>query len=602
MSRAAEHEHHRAHFRDQAERLSRQGQRVSLGRLVTFLLAAILGAAAASQGSAALGAAAAASAALFVGLVVWHARVLQRAEGARVRADVHDRHLARMDGRWTELPNRTEAPPPYEHPYAADVDLLGPGSLWQRIDVTRTVPGERHLRRWLGAHADADTIAARQEAVRELATEHAWRRELEAAAAEAAEGDKLDPEPFVAFVTRRPLTERIRPLVPLLYALPVVTVGFVVAATAGLLAWRIPVLLLVVQALVSFGSGRVTQDALDLVSARRGYAEAFTRALLQMERADLQAPLLRALQQRLWVHGHPPSRYFRRLDRWAGFAELRHQFPLNIVANVMLLWDLHVLLRLETWAREVGEGLEGAFDALGEMEALASLATFADVDADATFPEITAPDTPFEAEALQHPLLPPDARVPNDVHLSGPGTALIVTGSNMAGKSTLLRAVGLNVASALAGGPVTARAMRVPVVRLRASMRVDDSLQRGASYFHAELTKLRLVVDDAEGHPPVMFLLDEMLRGTNARARHIGARSVLLHLLDRGATGLVATHDVALAELERAHPGRIGNAHFTDVIHDGEMVFDYRLREGVVQTSNALELLRRAGVEVHEPP
>jgi DNA mismatch repair ATPase MutS len=175
---------------------------------------------------------------------------------------------------------------------------------------------------------------------------------------------------------------------------------------------------------------------------------------------------------------------------------------------------------------------------------------------------------------------------------------LIVTGSNMAGKSTLLRALGINSALALAGGPVCAVSLSLPIVRLRASMRTQDSLQQGASYFHAELHKLRAVVDDAAEQPPILFLLDELLRGTNARARHLGARAVLLHLLDRGALGVVATHDVALSALEREQPARVRNLHFTDVVVDGEMRFDYRLREGVVKTSNALRLLAMAGIDV----
>jgi DNA mismatch repair ATPase MutS len=170
----------------------------------------------------------------------------------------------------------------------------------------------------------------------------------------------------------------------------------------------------------------------------------------------------------------------------------------------------------------------------------------------------------------------------------------------MAGKSTLLRALGLNVALALAGGPVCAQQMRVPRLRLRASMRVEDSLQEGASYFHAELSKLRRVVAGAELEPPLLFLLDELLRGTNAQARNVGARAVLVHLLARRATGVVATHDVALSRLEQEHPGKVRNVHFTDVVVDGEMRFDYRLRSGVVRTSNALRLLALAGIDVPE--
>lgn len=600
--RAADHDRRREAFLAEARGLEQRANRISLARLGAFLAAVVLLAAGASQGSTPLMAASGASGALFFALVLLHARVLQRAEGAQVRAAVHERHLGRMSGEWTDLPCEVTGPRPYEHPYAADIDLFGPGSLLQRIDVTHTAPGERHLVDWLGAPADAETIGARQLAVRELAPKVELRQELEATAAEAEGKDKLDPSPFVEFTQRRPLSDRLGPLVPVLYALPVGTLALWGLAFANVVPFAAAWGALAVQTLVVVLSSGETSNALDLVAARRGYAEAFQRALVQVERAELEAPLLRDLRERLSLDGQPPSRYFARLDRWAGFAELRHQFPLNIVANLLLLWDLHVLFRLEDWARDVGAGLDDAFEAFGAIEALASLATLLHLDPAATLPEVAPSTAPFEAEAIHHPLLPAEARVPNDVQLQGPGTALLVTGSNMAGKSTLLRAVGLNLALALAGGPVTARRMRAPLVRLRASMRADDSLQRGASYFQAELAKLRLVVDEAESEPPLFFLLDELLRGTNARARHLGARSVLLHLLDRGATGLVATHDVALAALEEERPGQVANVHFTDVMRDGEMIFDYRLRSGVVKTSNALELLRRAGIEVHEEP
>jgi DNA mismatch repair ATPase MutS len=211
------------------------------------------------------------------------------------------------------------------------------------------------------------------------------------------------------------------------------------------------------------------------------------------------------------------------------------------------------------------------------------------------------------AEGLCHPLLAPDQRVPNDLRLEGEKHALLITGSNMAGKSTLLRAVGASAVLALAGGYVSARAFSLPPLRIRASMRVADSLQRGASYFQAELARLRTVVEDAddEDAPPILFLLDELLRGTNAKARHKGARAVLLHLLARRGMGLVATHDIALSELEEelAHDAggmRVTNVHFTDVFEGGEMRFDYRLRPGVVRTSNALRLLKMAGIDVEE--
>lgn len=595
MNVAEEHERRRARWDTEVERLEARARALSLGRLLAFLAILIFGGAGISQDDPALLAAGGASLLAFAALILAHGKVLAAQAAAEARRAVHERHLRRLSGAWTELPAAGELPP--EHPYAVDVDLVGAGSLQQRIDVSRTRRGEEVLSAWLGAPAELATVAARQEAVRELAADLDFRAALEAYGDRARGGAKLDGSPFLAFTRREPFLLG-SPLVFVIHASPLVVLGLYLTDVAG---WLPPlgwVLALALQSLLALGLGRHPVDAFQLIAARRGYAEAFQRMLVHVEQAELKAPLLRTLQGRLAIGGKPPSRYMARLDRWAGLAEFHTQFPIHLVVNFATLWDLHVLLRLERWNAEVGQGLEDAFEALAELEALSSLATLLHQDPGATLPELVAEDTAFSAEALAHPLLPPDTRVPNDVALPEPSSVLIVTGSNMAGKSTLLRAVGLNLALTFAGGPVIARALRTSPVRLRASMRIDDSLQRGASYFHAELMKLRNVVEDAAGEPPVFFLLDELLRGTNARARHIGARAILRHLLDRGARGLAATHDVALAELERELPGRVANVHFTDVLRDGEMVFDYRLRPGVVRTSNALRLLSMAGIEV----
>ncbi len=383
-----------------------------------------------------------------------------------------------------------------------------------------------------------------------------------------------------------------------MFALPVVTVALAVLSAFDVVptwTWGLGVL---AQGSLFLWSSKEAIEAFDLISARRRFAEAYARLFETIETAELEAPLLAALKKRLESDGLSPSGQMRRLDRWAGLAELRTQILLHFPANVFLLWDLHVLRGLERWNESVGAHIADVFEAVGELEALASLATLANQDPAASYPTIAEDGAPFEAEGIAHPLLPVDTRVANDVALRGEGTALIVTGSNMAGKSTLLRAIGLNIALAHAGGPVIAEALSVPRVRLRASMRANDDLQRGASYFHAELEKLRGVVAEAEASPPVFFLLDELLRGTNAHARHLGARSVLTHLLERRATGVVATHDIALSELENERPEQVHNAHFTDVMKDGEMTFDYQLKPGVVKTSNALRLLKMAGIEV----
>ena len=594
-----------------------QSRRLSLARLIAFLATGVAVATAIAEHSALAWGLAALFAAGFVGAVIVHHIVHVMLDDARTVRDIHDRNLARIDGRWQELAARAGDPLPHSHPYAWDVDLVGPGSLLQRIDVTHTVHGEQTLLRWLGGPASNAEIAERQAAVRELAGLVRVRQQLEWAALRAADGDqphKLDGSAFLEFANLPSYFAAHPGLTPVIIALPLTTLTAFVLARLGLLpasAWLLP---FAAQVALLWASGRAAQRAFNLVAARQGSVRAFEHLLITIERAPFRSAKLRAIQQRLAASGTPPSVHLGRLAGWASAAELRQQFLFYILVAPITLWDLHVLRGLERWNAQVGKDMADWFAAIGELEALCALATLLACDASARMPLVsddggTAPALrggassqpgPLQATCLQHPLLPREVRVGNDVSLPGPGSALVVTGSNMAGKSTLLRALGLNVALALAGGPVCARSFRVPRVRLRASMRAEDSLQRGASYFHAELQKLRMVIEDAEQSPPVLFLLDELLRGTNQRARQVGARAVLLHLLQRSAMGLVATHDLGLSALEREQPERVHNVHFTDVAIDGEMRFDYALRPGVVRTSNALRLLAMAGVDV--PP
>lgn len=534
----------------------------------------------------------------FLVLVGMHLRVAQALEAATLRRDVHRRHLARMSREWLDFARSGEDFVDPHHPYAWDIDLLGEGSLKQRIDVSHSVRGEQCLMSWLCAPATAEEIEARQQAVAELAPRVEFRAELEAAARTASGEDKLDGSGFIEFTALPSLFEARRWLTPVVIGLPVLSALCLLLDLSGLwpnFAWAFSLL---AQLVLVFVFARPLRRAYNLATARRGSLEAFEAMLLLFEGTRFESELLLRLQARVSPEGKPPSKHLAGLRRWIGYADLRTQPLVHIFVNPLLLWDLNVLRGLERWNRRAGVHVVQWFEALGELEALASLACLLELDPSARLPEVLPSKEPLQAQDLVHPLLDAQTRVANDLALQGPSTALIVTGSNMAGKSTLLRAVGLNVALALAGGPVCASRMRVPRLRLRASMRVQDSLKEGASYFYAELNKLRMVVEDLESEPPVLFLLDELLRGTNARARHQGAKAVLLHLLARGATGLVATHDTALAALEAEHPQQLRNVHFTDTEVDGEMCFDYRLRPGIVQTSNALRLLAMAGIDV----
>ncbi len=597
--RVADHETRVRELSAQRARLERRANVISLFRLILFFAGAAALIASFKQAFPHALALAAAFAVAFLGAVAWHARVLARAHEAEVRIEIHSRHLRRIAGTWQELPSRGEGLLPADHPYASDVDLIGAGSLFQRIDVSQTSEGERALAAALSRPAAPELARARQRAVLELSAKPAFREQIEAlGAARQTRGQKLDHAPFMALFQMEPVFAARPWLKPLTFALLGMTASSLALVELGFAPRLVLWIVLAAQGTLLWTLRQPVHQALDMLTARIGFAQAYEEMLRTIEQEPFTAPHLTALQTELRHEQRSAAAHMARLARYEGFAQLRTQGPLYIVLNLLTLWDLLCLERVEHFVRAIGPRCEAWFRGVGEIELLCSLATLHHVDPDAIFPELAAPGAGLTAEGLVHPLLPAPTRVANDVELAGPGTALIVTGSNMAGKSTLLRALGLNAALALAGGPVCARTFALPEVRLRASMRVADSLQRGASYFHAELTRLRMVVADLDRGPPVLFLLDEVLRGTNAHARHQGARAVLLHLLGRGALGLVATHDVALATLEAELPGRVHNVHFTDVFEEGEMRFDYKLREGVVKTSNALRLLALAGIDV----
>jgi ABC-type hemin transport system ATPase subunit len=592
-----------AALRTRADELARANTRLSVGRLVTFLGAATSLATGVGQGSKTALSIGTGLLLLFAVLVIRHARLVEQYDRLLTLAEVHAQHRRRIAWHWPQLRMRPDLLAP-DHPYAWDLNVVGPGSLLQRVDVTRTTRGESLLAAWLAEPADPSVIEARQRAVAELAGQVELRCVVEAAGlrAQAARAqtrdEKLDPEPFVS-LGALPSVFCERPwLVPVVHVFPLFSVSVAALWAAGLASALVFAVPAVVSVALQSLTSRHAQRAFDLVAARGGLGEAFAEMLEAIEGANWESPLLRSLQDHARIDGKAPSVHIRMLARWTGFAELRQHFPLHLPANLFFLWDLQCLLRLERWSHRVGAHVDAWFDSLAIFEALSSLAVLVHQDPDAIFPEIAPPGSALCAEGLVHPLLPPAVRVANDVYLPEPGSALVITGSHMAGKSTLLRAVGLAACLAYAGGPVTARRVRLPLLRMRAVMRAADSLASGTSYFQAELARLQQVIDRADEQPPVLFLMDEPLSGTNASARRIGARAIVLHLLRRGAMGVVATHDVALSALESS--GRVRNAHFTDVLMDGEMRFDYRLRPGVVRSSNALRLLARLGIDV--PP
>jgi DNA mismatch repair ATPase MutS len=288
----------------------------------------------------------------------------------------------------------------------------------------------------------------------------------------------------------------------------------------------------------------------------------------------------------------------KRFERVVGWFDLRHNGMIHPFANVFLLWDAHCLLRLEAFQRDAGRNARAWFHALGEVEGLSSFAGLAFDEPSYAWPEVEDGSAHFTATALGHPLLSSTARVSNDVNIPAPGHALLVTGSNMSGKSTHLRSMGLAAVMALSGAPVCASRLRISPLAVRSSIRISDSLSGGVSHFYAEVSRLRGVLDATAGSLPVLFLLDEILHGTNSEERQVGARWILAELLRRDAIGAVSTHDVGLCRLPPELMEKVAQHHFRESVEDGRMTFDYRLRSGPVSGGNALRLMRLVGLDV----
>lgn len=544
----------------------------------------------------------AAAAVAFVIVVARHRAARGHLRRAQLMADFNREGIARVERRWSDLPRPFSPPVPRNHDYADDLDLHGRASLVHLTGVCGTAPGRSTLWSWLLAPADADTIASRQEAVCEMAGAFDFRDRI-AAEARLMDGDSMeDVEDFLRWCeSPDPLSGRTW-LRSAAILLPPVNLAAIILYSLGMVPTAAVAWPLLLSALVMVPAwkaiNRACAEADDGESGVRHYGS----LLGLLADSPLDSRYVADLRQRLGAGTKPAHREIATLRRLLDMAEVRRSPLFHIPLALVLLWDVHVLAALERWKRRCGARVRTWLDVVGEAEALAALAALAADHPDWTMPTLDAEATTMSGRALGHPLLAPELCVPNDVEVGPAGSFLLVTGSNMSGKSTLVKAAGLNVVLAQAGAPVCAEALRIPPLRVVTSMQVTDSLADGVSFFMAGLQRLRQVVDAAEEAgtapgPGVLYLLDEILQGTNSAERRIAARAVLRRLLRSGAIGAVTTHDLSLADAEDLNARAIP-VHLTESIGDGNegLTFDYRLRTGIATSTNALRLLQLVGL------
>ena len=505
--------------------------------------------------------------------------------------EFYKRGLARIEDRWEGAGETGERFDDPQHVYAADLDLFGKGGLFQLLSTARTRMGEDTLAQWLLSPATMACIRERHEAVDELREQTGLREDLAVLGGDAGVGVHPDALLKWAESPSQMKPSWLRWLAPVLAALAICA-----ALLGGRWGMATPlVVIVVVEAIFTYSLRRLLDKVLHGTEHAFRDLDLFSGALARVESHTFKGPRLLSLQRELVTSGAPASLAIARLQTLVELIDGRHDFFVRII-DAPLMYSIQLAFAAERWRTAHGGALRCWVKVLGEMEALLSLATYSFEHPDDPFPAFTDGAAAFNAEELGHPLVPAADCVRNDVSIDGATRVLLVSGSNMSGKSTLLRAVGINVVLAMTGAPVRARSLSLTPLQIGASIRVNDSLREGSSRFYAEIKRLRQIFDLPEGDPPLLFLLDELLQGTNSKDRRIGAEGIVRALVNRGAIGLVSTHDLALTDIGGSVELR--NVHFQDELQNGRMTFDYKLRDGIVTKSNGLELMRSIGLEV----
>lgn len=549
-------------------------------------------------------------AAFFVASQTVHTRVLRALKQCGRAIAFYERALARLGHHWVGTSETGEQFLDDGHLYARDLDLFGKGSLFELLCTARTGAGEEALARWLLEPATVDEISRRHAAVTDLKTRLGLREDLAVLGEDVRSG--VHPESLAAWAEAecalKPGLARTAA-----FLLAIIWLGSLVVW----IGWGYWELALASSVVNWFFNSRFSKQVEKVVpevdlsanategQTRRPSAEAAAQDLAvlavvleRLEREEFSAPKLIELKSALQVEGQFPSRAIARLGRLIESMESRRNMVVAFI-DPFVFWSLHLAYAIEGWRSRFGPSIRGWLAAVGEIEALCALAGYAYEHPADVFPEFTSAERGlFQAEGFAHPLLPEEKAVRNDLVLGGELRLMIISGPNMAGKSTLIRAVGINAVLAQCGAPVRAKRLVLSPLAVAASICVLDSLQGGISRFYSEIMRLKLITDLTRGDRPVLFLLDELLNGTNSHDRRIGAEGLVRSLVERGGIGMVTTHDLALAKMVDQLGPQAANFHFEDHLEDGCLRFDYRLTPGVVQTSNALKLMRSIGLEV----
>lgn len=536
----------------------------------------------------------------FVYLVIHHEKLLRRMKYTALLCEINDRSLKRLDGEWGSFADHGEEFLEDNHAYAGDLDIFGHNSLFQWINTANTYIGRLKLRDLLaGAIGSIDDLHERQEAVDELAGKLNWRQRFEAEG-RVAEVKLKDPETLIKWGAEAHGFFTKTWVIVILRVCPVITTLLVLLGLVmDRIPWQYPAAALLLQgAMLFYKSGERQRSFLVLENYHKDLS-AYYKMLKLLETQHFNAAHIINIKAELQSLEHHKA--YRQLDRLSSIVDSianRRNF-FYFIFNILTLWDLQSVIALECWKAKSGQLLKSWFDALGSVEALASLAVIRFDHPNWAKPIVSAEtEAMLEAKAMGHPFLG-ENRILNDLYANESKRVLLITGSNMSGKSTLLRTAGINLVLAYAGAPVCASEFQATVMELYTCMRTQDNLEESISSFYAELLRIKRIVSEVDAGKRIFFLLDEIFKGTNSEDRHTGAKVLITKLSKTNSIGLVSTHDLELCELEQPN-NKITNYHFQEYYEAGKIRFDYKLRIGPSTTRNALHLMRLVGLEVEE--
>jgi len=531
---------------------------------------------------------------VFAFLVYIHRKVENLLNTAQTMVRINQRYLERLREGWVEFADHGGEFVQKDHPYSNDLDIFGPKSLFQWLSVAQTFLGRQILFRLLAQPSkEINAILTRQKAVRELAGKLEFCQELECRGAQTAKGPQ-NPEDLMAYASETPSLGKTFRYIRIL---PLFTAAAFILYFVQWITVQVPVILVLVQSLIVLGTFKKAGEPLNRVYSFKESLHSYRSMLELIEKQSFKDAYLSSLQADLFQDSQSASSAMKGLEVISNAIDFRYSM-FYLLINIGLLWDIQCAVRLARWKDRYGIRVGRWLEVIGTLEALCSLAVIGHIHPGWAYPDVEAGGQRISARDLGHPLLHPEKCVHNDIDIDD--YSCIVTGSNMSGKSTWLRTIGINLVLAYAGSPVCAQKFRCSVMDIYTSMEIHDDLIQGISTFYAELKRIHLILERSRLGQPMLFLIDEIFRGTNSLDRITGAKVVLRQLSQNGAIGLISTHDFELCELEKEPWAKFKNYHFQEQYTEGGIVFDYKLRPGRCSTSNARYLMKMVGIDIPE--